>query len=253
LYIVELMKMRLRGAVAGVLGLVLVALALWSQRSAMRLPRLKLKVKLEEEEAMPRSAAQLCVFVVSCNRSQLLRRTLRSLTAHLGAEEAALRAELVLVEQGGTGSTRRAVMREHSSSLASVALASEARGYGWPFNLGFAALCRAPFVAVVEDDFPILSDARALLRRPDVFTHAIELLVCNTKHERFFFFFFFTSFPWTEGGGEGCWCGAEERSLAAGTRTVRRRAAQIHQWLRNVLVSRKSCLWQLHQQCCCVR
>jgi hypothetical protein len=91
---------------------------------------------------------------------------------HLRTYEPHLRVDLVLVDQGSTAAARAALARQHRFAVRVAA--GEARGYGWPFNVGFFGVCRAPFVAVIEDDFPLV-DAAALTS-PAIFAGAMGLL-----------------------------------------------------------------------------
>jgi hypothetical protein len=94
-------------------------------------------------------------------------------------------------------------------NFATVVHAGEARGYGWPFNMGFFSVCRAPYVAVIEDDFPgslvwfslspflflsyvVIADAGRVLKRADLFSEAVELLVRDLRFFVVVVFFFFS-------------------------------------------------------------
>ncbi len=61
--------------------------------------------------------AELCIFFVSCNRTQLLGETVASVERHLRRYEPRLRAELVLVDQGSTAAARAELARKHSFSV----------------------------------------------------------------------------------------------------------------------------------------
>ena len=163
-----------RGVVFVLVFVAFVVFVLWSRP----LPR----IKLEEDILFPESNADLCLFFVSCNRSSLLRRTVDSVRSHIRRFERNLKVETVLVDQGSTAKSRSSYA---AFDFDSVVYTGEARGYGWPFNVGYFGVCRAPYVAVIEDDFPILPNADTVLKRPDVFAHAIELLV-KTKRDFIF-------------------------------------------------------------------
>lgn len=96
---------------------------------------------------------ELCVLFISCNRPALLEKTLRSVYWHMQAVEPSLEWEAVLVDQATPGHTRRRFAEEYEFDMR--VYSAEPRGNGWPYNVGIAGLCRAPYVALFEDDFPL--------------------------------------------------------------------------------------------------
>ncbi len=154
---------------AAVAALVVVLWLAWPRSAAVVAAALA-----RDEDRLVRRAVrpQLCIVFVSCNRTGLLEKTVDSVAAHLARYEPGLAVELLLVDQGSRAAARSRLAKRHT--FGACVYAAEARGYGWPFNEGFFGLCRAPFVAVIEDDFPLVDAGQ--LRRPEVFGEAIELL-----------------------------------------------------------------------------
>ena len=108
---------------------IFVCLVIWrTSRGPYTLPR----IVLEDDVVLPESDAQMCLFFVSCNRSKLLEQTVASVEVcccfrekgcflliprkqkHLRLFEPSLKTELVLIDQGTTARSRRALASKHN-------------------------------------------------------------------------------------------------------------------------------------------
>ena len=118
---------------------------------------------------------ELCLCVLSCKRLDLLRVTLRSVIRHLEQAEAAVRYEVVWVDNGSDETERQAIHREFRIEKALLLGTNYGMAYG--FNTLFFRLCSAPYFLTLEEDWEwvappavgrtVLQDAMTVLRHDE--------------------------------------------------------------------------------------
>ena len=99
---------------------------------------------------------QLCVCVLSHQRLDLLRTTLRAIVSHLETVERGLPYELVWVDNGSNETDRQALHREFRFEKALLLGTNYGMAYG--FNSLFFRLCSAPYFLTLEEDWEWLGD-----------------------------------------------------------------------------------------------
>ena len=111
----------------------------------------------------------VCVCVLSYQRLDLLRTTLRSIIDHIEADERGVSYELVWVDNGSNNAERRAVHAEFAFEKALFLGTNYGMAYG--FNTLFFRLCSAPYFLTLEEDWEwigarksVLLDAMSVLR-----------------------------------------------------------------------------------------
>ena len=111
----------------------------------------------------------VCVCVLSYQRLDLLRTTLRSIVDHIEADERGVSYELVWVDNGSDNAERRAVHAEFAFEKALFLGTNYGMAYG--FNTLFFRLCSAPYFLTLEEDWEwigarksVLLDAMSVLR-----------------------------------------------------------------------------------------
>lgn len=134
----------------------------------------------EDESNSGSNIPNLCVAVISCNRTQLLEETLSAILEHLTLHEPSITSQTLLIDQGSPALNRAALNTRFPLSVRLYA--SEARGYGFPFNVAFVGrLCRARYLLLVEDDFPFIRNPQKVLRQPRFVAEAMALLQAEPR------------------------------------------------------------------------
>ena len=93
----------------------------------------------------------LCICVLSHQRLDLLRTTLRSIVHHMEQVERGLAYEIVWVDNGSNETERHALHREFAIEKALFLGTNYGMAYG--FNSLFFRLCSAPYFLTLEEDW----------------------------------------------------------------------------------------------------
>eukprot|EP00727_Mastigamoeba_balamuthi_P008208 m51a1_g4008 hypothetical protein (309) ;mRNA; r:551382-552401 len=143
----------------------------WSQTSSV--PRSSAKGFLVQRTDPSPADPQLCIAVISCDRPDLLRPTLYRVIDHMEKYET-MPYELVWVDQASDPSTRQKFAQQYQFNKRLVV--DRARGFGWPFNMAYFGLCRAPYVLILEEDWEAIKGVEEGLREPKFVQEAMEIL-----------------------------------------------------------------------------
>lgn len=122
---------------------------------------------------------QLCVCVLSFQRLDLLRTTLRTMVEHLESVERGLAYELVWVDNGSDADERHALHREFRFEKALMLGANYGMAYG--FNTLFFRLCSAPYFLTLEEDWEWLGEQHGIQLGHTALRDAISVLRHDTQ------------------------------------------------------------------------
>eukprot|EP00727_Mastigamoeba_balamuthi_P001291 m51a1_g11159 hypothetical protein (255) ;mRNA; f:284058-284822 len=106
----------------------------------------------------------------------MLVRTVESVFAHMREYEPRMEYQTVWVDQAPSPETEALA---HKYPFASRAVAPHSMGFTWPYNVALFGLCTAPYVVLLEEDFPLVRGAEKGLIRPDFLRQAIEVVEAN--------------------------------------------------------------------------